>query len=152
MTKLSWQMKRYICFEISVFLNFKKWKNEDLWNILRWLRDILKRSGINFCVHFERSRRVSSDIGPVRVSWAETRLTVYRSAYSTISQKNDAVETFYSLSRLWICVFQKHYISKLWLQLLNDRTKLTNKKIYWLLNFPNLHFIRKQKWRFLEQF
>ena len=55
-----------------------------------------------------------------------------RAPIRTISQKYDAVETFYSLSRLGIIIFQKHCISKLRLQLLNDQTELTTEKIYLL--------------------
>ena len=61
-----------------------------------------------------------------------------RAPNHTISQTNDAVETFYSLSRLGIFVFQKHCIVKRWLELLNDLTQLTNEKIYLVQIFKNL--------------
>ena len=55
-----------------------------------------------------------------------------RAPNHTISQKYDAVESSYSLSRLGISIFQKHCITKLWFLTLNDQTKLTNEKIYLL--------------------
>ena len=55
-----------------------------------------------------------------------------RAPIRTILQKNDDVEAFCTLSRLGICVFQKHCITKLRLELLNAQTKLTNEKIYLL--------------------
>ena len=42
-------------------------------------------------------------------------------------------------------IFQKHCIVKLWLELLNDLTQLTNEKIYSLQIFKNLEFCKKRK-------
>ena len=59
-------------------------------------------------------------------------------------QKYDVVDSFYSLSRLGFCVFQKHCTRKLWLQPLNDQIKLTNEKIYPLWFFWKLHFFESE--------
>ena len=63
-----------------------------------------------------------------------------RAPIRKVSQTNDAVEIFQLKSRLGICVFQKHCIVKLWLELLNDLTQLTNEKIYLVHIFNNLEF------------
>ena len=67
-------------------------------------------------------------------------------------QKYDAVESFYSLSRLGIFVFQKHCITKLWLQLLNDQTKLTNENRYLLVFWSDFAFFGKVQMKIYRTF
>ena len=68
-----------------------------------------------------------------------------RAPIRKISEKNDAVEIFYLKSRLGIIIFQKHCIVKLWLELLNDLTQLTNEKIYWRRIFQDLLKLKKMR-------
>ena len=106
------------------------------------------------------SQQSSKPTGPsVRVSRAETRLTVYRSAYIRMLVQLVAsflVERLIILfhkkmmllrSSTWKVgcepVFQKHCIVKFWLEVLDYLTQLTNEKIY---NLP--HICWKSKRRF----
>ena len=68
-----------------------------------------------------------------------------RAPIRTISAKNDAVEIFYLKSRLWIMIFQKHCMLKVWLAIPNDQTELLNEKIYLVWNFKDLLKLKKMR-------
>ena len=113
-------MKRYIHFRFSKILNFEKMEKMEKHIKASKPAQQSQKVSKSISQQSQQGRKPASRQATdpsVRVSRAETRLTVYRSAYNkdavsascilpgrapirTISQKNDAVEIFYLKSRL----------------------------------------------------